>query len=528
MLLLRACRMEYPRMVGRRWLHLTDSVTSDKVAASLLGSGEGPLSWYSCGPTVYDETHLGHARAYVSIDILQRVFETLTRRPVLHLMGMTDVDDKILAAAQQKGTQPLALARRFEGEFHDNLRSLGVRSPAVVLRVSEHVEEIVAMAEGIQRNGYAYQGRVSGSLYFDTQRFEQALAPYDKLVPRCHAEDSHAAHDGEQRSAAEKKHAKDFVLWKTRALSDAAPFSVEHSSCLWQSPWGVGRPGWHIECSAMCFSAIGRDLDVHAGGIDLAFPHHANEIVQTAAFHNDASLQWPRCFVHVGHVYIQGQKMSKSLKNFTSVSEFLQTHTAEQFRLFCLQHHYRSQVDYSADRMQEAQALLNKVKHFHLQIDSLIIKQKPQDASKWGDSERLLWQRFSVFHLTLEQSLRDDFDTPAALKALFELISSTFQYLSQSSSPNRFLLAVVSSHASSLWTHSFGFSALTSASSASTSSNLDVPSIVDLRETIRKLAISAPSEFKQPLFAISDRMRNEILKPLGIQIVDAKPKGGKE
>lgn len=258
------------------------------------------LTWYTCGPTVYDHAHLGHARNYVTVDILLRVLKEFFRVDVHHVLGMTDIDDKILNRAREQHVSPVALARQFEREFFADMRALNVQPPSVVTRVSEHVPEIQQFVAQIARNGYAYEA-ASASVYFDVRAFQQQHR-YGKLKPELHL----APESDPDQAGSEKRAARDFALWKAQ---------------------DGGRPGWHVECVAMSHAILGQHFDVHSGGIDLKFPHHNNEVAIADAYLSGASCQhaseaaheWVNYFVHVGHLNIRGLKMSKSLKNFITI-----------------------------------------------------------------------------------------------------------------------------------------------------------------------------------------------------------------
>lgn len=260
------------------------------------------ITWYTCGPTVYDHAHLGHARNYVTVDILHRVLKEFFRLDVHHVLGMTDIDDKILTRARDLQVSPVTLARQFEREFFADMRALNVQAPTVVTRVSEHVPEIQQFVEQITKNGYAYKA-ASDSIYFDVSAFQQQhyygkLKPELNLVPDADPDLVTAQHLHDKRAP------RDFALWKAQ---------------------DGGRPGWHIECVAMSHAILGKHFDVHSGGIDLKFPHHNNEVAIADAYLHGAECQheseseWVNYFVHIGHLNIKGLKMSKSLKNFITI-----------------------------------------------------------------------------------------------------------------------------------------------------------------------------------------------------------------
>ncbi|KAJ0396177.1 hypothetical protein P43SY_006220 [Pythium insidiosum] len=414
------------------------------------------LRWYSCGPTVYDRAHLGHARAYVSQDILRRVLERRLGRHIFLVMGVTDVDDKIIARARERGLRFDELARAEEDAFFRDLARLHVLPPTAVTRVSEHMEDIVQYVATIADQGFAYEAPDGTGVYFDTRR----LGPqYGRLDPaRTHAEQP--AQEGEtevetEEDAGSKRDRRDFALWK------AAKTPAEPS---WPSPWGPGRPGWHIECSAMTHRVLGARLDVHTGGIDLKFPHHNNEIAQCEAHngltpghactdHGHDHGEWCRHFIHFGHLYIRGLKMSKSLKNFISVQDFLEKHSADQFRVFCLQHKYRANIHYADDRMRDAVVVTDRVRNFLRTVVTFL--RHPDGSSSTPVSKRcdrdeleLLATLFAT-RVAFDAALCDDFDTPTALRHVMELLARANEYLvrqrsstSSSGAPQEPVLAV--------------------------------------------------------------------------------------
>ena len=471
---------------------LPDHVSSGVADVDSSGSrvaGHHPIRWYNCGPTVYDSAHLGHARTYVCLDIIRRVLTQHFRLDVLYALGLTDVDDKIIRRAGEgsKPVAPLALARKFEAEFFDDLKRLGVDLPDVVLRVSEHIPDIVEYIEDLQAKGFAYVNEANNSVYFDVAAFNGTTGnQYGTMGPAAAALNTEEA--GQLLSEANadegdeggldrklKRDPRDFVLWKA-AKPDLEPRTVQ-----WNSPWGLGRPGWHIECSVMSRAACGDHLDLHSGGIDLKFPHHCNEVAQSEAFngppansegtasvshsaqhaicacptHNGASAQskWSRFFLHTGHLYIEGLKMSKSLKNFISVRDLLSGgFSPDSFRMFCLQYSYRSSVHYSPDRMEEANALLRRFDNF-LRMTALHVDQaktssaskaveaerlseavgKPLDVTtkRWREQEVQLRDSLSACRHEVDHALADDFNTPRALQALLTLTQLSNNYVQQ-------------------------------------------------------------------------------------------------
>ncbi|XP_058633818.1 probable cysteine--tRNA ligase, mitochondrial isoform X2 [Onychostoma macrolepis] len=360
----------------RKWIKPAGFDTGVKTYNSLTKQKE-PLvlaqeriaTWYSCGPTVYDHAHLGHACSYVRFDILQRILSRIFEINVIHVMVITDIDDKIIQRSLEQNISPTVLARMHEEEFKRDMQALRVLPPAVYMRVTDNIPQIVAFIERIIGNGHAYV----------TSQGSQ-----DKRDPR------------------------DFALWK--AFKPHEPH--------WESPWGQGRPGWHIECSTIASSVFGSQLDIHSGGIDLAFPHHENEIAQSEAYHQCE--QWGNYFLHSGHLHLKGsvEKMSKSLKNYVTIKDFLKSYTANEFRLFCLLTRYRSAIDYSDASMNEARSTLSTISAFCHNVQAYMqghLQCQPIE-------EGILWERLSATQSSIRKALADDFDTPKAVDAIMSLI----------------------------------------------------------------------------------------------------------
>ncbi|XP_030712603.1 probable cysteine--tRNA ligase, mitochondrial isoform X3 [Globicephala melas] len=285
----------------------------------LIVSGADTASWYSCGPTVYDHAHLGHACSYVRFDIIRRILTRVFGCNIIMVMGITDVDDKIIKRANEMNVSPASLANLYEEDFKQDMAALKVLPPTVYLRVTENIPQIIAFIERIIANGHAY-ATPKGNVYFDLQSRGDRYGKLVGVAPAPVGETDHS----------DKRHASDFALWKAAKPREPS----------WASPWGDGRPGWHIECSTIASLVFGSRLDIHSGGIDLAFPHHENEIAQCEVFHQ--CQQWGNYFLHSGHLHVKGkeEKMSKSLKNYITIKDFLSTASPDVFRLFCLRSSY--------------------------------------------------------------------------------------------------------------------------------------------------------------------------------------------
>jgi cysteinyl-tRNA synthetase len=337
---------------------------------------------YVCGPTVYDVPHVGHARAAVVFDVLRRHL-SWRGYDVLFVRNVTDVDDKIIARASDDGVDPAIIAERYTRIYDDCMRALGVLPPDIVPRASGHILEMQRMIEQLVEAGFAYPGE--GSVYYAVEKFEG----YGKLSGRSLGE-LNARERVEP--APGKLHPLDFALWKAAKPGEPS----------WPSPWGPGRPGWHIECSAMAVRYLGAPFDIHGGGADLIFPHHENEIAQS-----EAALgvrPFARWWLHNGHVQIQGEKMSKSLRNYVLVEEVLADYAPQVLRLFFCGAHYRSQMSYEPAALDEAKAVWERFRTF--------LRSVPRGEA--DDPEELL--------AGFGEAMDDDLNTPQALSALHEHI----------------------------------------------------------------------------------------------------------
>jgi cysteinyl-tRNA synthetase len=334
-------------------LHIYNSLTRSKVPFYPIDPSGQRVTMYVCGPTVYDAAHLGHARTYLQFDVIRRILRDVLGYDVVYVMNVTDVDDKIIVRSQERGITPEALAREWERKFLEDMTSLGVERPSAMPRVTEYVPEIVSFVETCIQNGFAYEDQ--GSVYFDTRAFESKGHDYGKLCPENIGNQGLMA-EGEGKLASTtftKRDDRDFALWKASKPGEPT----------WPSPWGAGRPGWHIECSAMIEHTIGHGgpIDIHGGGVDLKFPHHDNELAQQEAFCN--CRQTVNYFAHTGHLHIRGLKMSKSLKNFITIRQALEgvdglegVRPSTMRIMFCLVQ-YNAPCDYSDNMWGAASSL---------------------------------------------------------------------------------------------------------------------------------------------------------------------------
>ncbi|XP_050067220.1 probable cysteine--tRNA ligase, mitochondrial [Anopheles maculipalpis] len=360
------------------------------------------ISFYTCGPTVYDAAHIGHASCYVRLDILQRILRHHFQLPLITAMNITDIDDKIIVRAQQQSVNWQQLARQYEEEFWSDLNQLNVRLPDVKLRVTDHIPAILRFVQTLIAKGFAYT-TADGSVYFETGKYDR----YGKLQ-RIVIEPADTAKQGE------KRHPADFALWKASKPGEpcwTAP-----------APFRDGRPGWHIECSTLASHLFGSQLDFHAGGLDLRFPHHENEETQSCCYHD--VLDWVTHWLHTGQLHLEGQthKMSKSLKNTVSINELLKSYSADEFRMLCLLSHYRSVIEYGTEAMATARNVLRKFESFFSDTQAYVDGLKP--ARYDPTSTESLLTKLSETSTAVKQFLKNDFNTASSVLVLGELAST--------------------------------------------------------------------------------------------------------
>lgn len=328
-----------------------------------------------------------------------------------------------------------AHSQKYEAEYLDDMRNLGIKTPDVLTRVSEYVKEIIDMTQGIINNGFGYESE--GSVYFDTNAFDQHEDHfYAKLKPTCFGDASLLAEgEGSLSTTGEKKSRNDFALWKKSKPGEPS----------WDSPWGNGRPGWHIECSAMATRLLGNQIDIHAGGSDLMFPHHDNELAQSEAYSGEK--QWVNYFLHAGHLHIDGLKMSKSLKNFITIKEILEVYTARQIRLLFLLQQWNSVMNYSKDGMLEAVTKERNLVEFFRRVDSVLDERKlDTKVESWNENDIELHNYFNEQQLAVHSAMCDNFATKAVLDALFKVITKCNSYMTNNVDRKAFLLKKIAQY----------------------------------------------------------------------------------
>ncbi|KAG7468378.1 hypothetical protein MATL_G00142280 [Megalops atlanticus] len=603
-------------------LRLYNSLTRAKEV--FIPQNGNKVLWYCCGPTVYDASHMGHARSYISFDILRRILKNYFKYDVFYCMNITDIDDKIIKRARQnylleqyKDKKPTLtqilqdvltartpfqaklaettdpdkrqmlerldtavtaalaplqgavqngiadtalqsqaqvlldeakdllsdwldsqfgsqvtensifslLPKHWEAEYHKDMDALNVLPPDVLTRVSEYVPEIVRFVERIVDNGFGYVS--NGSVYFDTAKFDASEKhSYAKLVPEA-VGDQKALQEGEGDLSisadrlSEKKSPNDFALWKTSKPGEPS----------WDSPWGKGRPGWHIECSAMAGSILGESMDIHGGGFDLRFPHHDNELAQSEAFFDND--HWVRYFLHTGHLTIAGCKMSKSLKNFITIKDALDKHTARQLRFAFLMHSWKDTLDYSNNTMESAIQYEKFLNEFFLNVKDIL--RAPTDITgqfeKWEEAEMELNQSFYEQKAAVHEALCDNIDTRTALEEMRSLVSQSNTYIASKKSakllPNRMLLEDIALYLTNMLrifgaiegTEPIGFPV------GGDGQNVDLETTVmpylkvlsDFREGVRKIA---REQKVMEVLRLCDEVRDNTLPELGVRLED--------
>ncbi|XP_022913219.1 cysteine--tRNA ligase, cytoplasmic [Onthophagus taurus] len=578
------------------------------------------VSWYSCGPTVYDASHMGHARSYITFDILRRVLSDYFGYDILYVMNITDIDDKIIKRARQnylyeqylneekdlkdvlndaelvmkkftetakattdgdkklmydkllerltlavenlqnsikKGDKneiilaktqflkeckdPLSdwldsllgssvtenriffdLPNHWEKEFHKDMDALNVLKPHVLTRVSEYIPEIITYIQKIISNELGYEA--NGSVYFDVSTFDSKKHHhYAKLVPEAYG-DTKSLQEGEgdlttSEQTSEKKSPNDFALWKRSKAGEPA----------WDSPWGKGRPGWHIECSAMATAICGENLDIHTGGVDLKFPHHDNEIAQSEAYFD--SSEWVKYFLHSGHLTIAGCKMSKSLKNFVTIQDALKNYTSRQLRFAFLLHSWKDTLDYSVNTMEIAVQYEKLFNEFFLNVKDVTrgtINQTTTDSTflKWNRNELELNEKFLSTKNLVHNALCDNVDTRSVLETMRDLVTATNLYLRDQKIVNNLLLFDIAVYITKILkifgtineNNDVGFPI-----SQQTTGNIEsiiMPYLSILAEFRDNIRLQAKNLKATDILIQCDKLRDEILPNVGVRLED--------
>lgn len=360
---------------------------------------EGKVKMYVCGPTVYNLIHIGNARPMIVFDTVRRYME-YKGYEVNFVSNFTDVDDKIIRKAIEEGVSPQEISQRYIAECKKDMADMNVRPATKHPLATEEIDGMLEMIAALIEKGFAYAA-ADGTVYFRTKTFET----YGKLSHK-NLEDLQAGHREIKVTGEEKEDAQDFVLWKPK--KDGEPY--------WESPWCQGRPGWHIECSVMSKKYLGEEIDIHAGGEDLIFPHHENEIAQSEACNGKPFAKY---WLHNGFLNIDNRKMSKSLGNFFTVREIGEKYDLQVLRFFMLSAHYRSPLNFSAELMEAAK---NGLERILTAADNLKHLQQNSKQEKMTAEEKAVWEGSAEYAAKFETAMEDDFNTADAVSAVFELV----------------------------------------------------------------------------------------------------------
>ena len=381
----------------------------------------GIVKMYVCGPTVQDVAHLGHARTYIAFDAIIRFLEYYGYK-VIYVRNITDVghireetgEDRVIEGARREGLQPMELVDKYMFSFFQDMDALGIRRPNIQPRASMHILDMIEMAAKLVEKGHAYV--VDGNVYFDVSTFPE----YGKLSGIRYEELVKHRIEPDPR----KKNPADFALWK----------KAEKGYLLkWNSPWGEGFPGWHIECCVMAMKYLGEQIDIHGGGQELILPHHENEIAQAEAY--TGKKPFAKYWLHTGYLTINGEKMSKSLGNFISIKDALKKYEADAIRLFILSSHYRSQIDYNEDAMQQAQSSVMRIRETLDMLHELI-----EEAGRVGETAEAEVNRVEEARKKFISAMEDDFNTPRALAEIYALVKSANAYISGHAKHDKLIL----------------------------------------------------------------------------------------
>lgn len=373
--------------------------TLNKKKEEFIPLTPGEVKMYVCGPTVYNFFHIGNGRTFIVFDTIRRYFEYRGFK-VDFVQNFTDIDDKMIKKANEEGTTVKKIGDTYIKEYYQDADALNIERATVNPRATEFIGEIIKFVKGLVDKGYAYE--VDGDVYFSTKKFEG----YGKLSGQ-NIEDLQS---GARISVDErKKDPMDFAIWKAQKPGEPA----------WNSPWGMGRPGWHIECSCMAKKLLGETIDIHAGGSDLKFPHHENEIAQSEALTGEP---FARYWLHSAFVNVNNEKMSKSLNNFFTAREILERYDADVIRFLMLSAHYRQQLNFSEDLLEAAKASVERIYNAIGNLENLIDEVSREEMN---EEEKAYLESLNKYKEKYIEKMDDDFNTADAITAIFDLIKDT-------------------------------------------------------------------------------------------------------
>ncbi len=449
-----------------RGIYIYDTLSGQK--KEFVPVHEGRVGMYVCGPTTYDYAHIGHARPAIIFDMLRRFFE-YQGYDVVFISNITDIDDKIINKARELGEDPIEMAHYYAREYLKDMDALRVRRANIIPKATRHIGEIIELVKTLVDKGYAYES--GGDVYFSVEKFKD----YGKLSHR-KLEDMLAG--ARVEVSEKKKNPLDFALWKAAKPGEPS----------WPSPWGPGRPGWHIECSAMSMNYLGPTLDIHGGGADLIFPHHENEIAQSEAA---TGKPFARYWMHVGLVKFEKEKMSKSIGNVFLIRDVIKKYPPEVLRVMYINSHYRKPYEFSEENLEESRIILEKV---------WSVYQSLQKTAAEGNARNEVRKRIDEMRNKIMAALSDDFNTREAMKHYLEFVN--------------FARSLESGDAAAALTFLEELDQIFDILPRETGKGVEdklIALILDIREQLRK----------EKNYALADRIREE-LRSLGIKIEDTK------
>ena len=396
-------------------LKIYNSLTRKKEEFSPVEKGK--VKMYVCGMTVYSDAHIGHARTYLAFDIIRRYLQ-YKGFDVNYVQNITDVDDKIINAANKEGIDPLEYSKRFTGICLGDLEKLGIKPADFYPKASETIPDMIKLIQKIIENGYGYES--DGDVYFSVEKF----LDYGKLSGQRLDE----LMSGTRKDPDDKKNNPfDFALWKKTKTGEPS----------WDSPWGAGRPGWHIECSAMSGKLLGFPFDIHGGGMDLRFPHHENEIAQAEAA---TGKQFAKYWMHIGLLTVDGEKMSKSIGNIVNVKDLIKKWDPEVIRFFFAQAHYRSPPDFNEKALTDVKKSLDRIYRAREKLQENSIDKKIELKEEGLEGyDKQFHKDIDVFKTDFESAMDDDFNTPQAIAELFDFVNDINRYFEKIKAPNPML-----------------------------------------------------------------------------------------
>ncbi len=436
------------------------------------------VSMYVCGPTIYDYFHIGNARSFVMADIIRRYLE-YKNYDVKFVMNLTDVDDKLIKKANEENTTLEKVADKYAKAFFEDIEKLNVKKATVYPKATEHIKEIIELIKSLEEKGFAYN--VEGEVFYDVKKFDG----YGKLSGK-NIDDLEAGARIEINDL--KRNPLDFALWKKAKPNEPS----------WDSPWGKGRPGWHIECSAMSMKHLGHTIDIHAGGSDLIFPHHENEIAQSEA---SCGHDFVKYWVHFGFLNINETKMSKSLGNFFTAREILKKYSANAIRLFFSQTHYAGQLNFSAELLEAAEKGLEKITNLAQKINSII--PSIEKGLNTFEQERYLF--------AFESAMDDNFNTPKALAAVYDFVRDFNKFLSKNDKLPREVLENAKEFLKHTLTDVLGIEIFAKKGNENSKESFLMQILINLRNEAKK-----NKDYKT-----ADEIRDK-LKEIGIVLEDSK------